>query len=243
MENEYIRSIGNLSLDSNITNGPGTIIAKDFCKQLVIETCKQAGSYIRATEDIPFAYHERQLGSILLPAMSRFTDAFLAESPVKRKWSKLPKRKLDDSHGWVDYWCLYRNTSFLLEFKHSYINAHTGKLRQQTLKDWKRAIDQLYVIRNAAKEESYYSRGAFLIALQILTIYQGGQNIIKVDGKKITDIQPDLKIQMKNEGVSRVPNISVLWQLHSDLIIEQEYINDKEIYPGVLFLFYVSKLY
>ncbi|NLL89798.1 MAG: hypothetical protein GX226_01635 [Dehalococcoidales bacterium] len=243
MEKQHIRSIGNLYFDNNLINGPGAIIAKDFCRQLTIETCKQAGSYIRAINDNPFAYRERQLVSLLAPAMSRFTDAFLTESPVKRNWSKLPKRFLDDSHGWVDYWCLYRNISFLLELKHGYINAGSGKLREKTLIDWDIAVDQLDVIREAAKDEAYYNRGALLIALQILPIYKGGQSIVQVDDEKLTELHPACINQMKSRSNRNCPNYSVLWQLHPDLVIEQEYTNSKEIYPGVLFLFYISELF
>lgn len=75
-------------------------------------------------------FKERQLHSILAPALSKFTGAFLIESPVNRNWSSISNEDYDDSHGWVDYWCYYRDIVFLIELKHGFISSKTGRVKK-----------------------------------------------------------------------------------------------------------------
>jgi len=107
---EVIKAVGEINYISHLLDGQGTRIANDFLSQLVREFSKQCSLYIRATNEVPFVFRERQLHSILAPAISKITDSFLMEAPVLREWSSISSKQYDDSHGWVDYWCKYRNT-------------------------------------------------------------------------------------------------------------------------------------
>ena len=238
--NEKLRAIGDIRYESSLVDGSGIRIAREFMTKLVRAFSKQASSYIRATYEAPFVFKERQLHSILAPALSSFTDAFLMESPVNRKWSAISSEERDDSHGWVDYWCYYRGIVFLIELKHGFISSKTGHVRKTVKKDWKKAIDQLDVIEKEAKSQSEWTNGAFRIALDILPLYE---TVNSERAKTAVNNDKMLAIYSKIlKEFEPLPNWSAMWILHKDLIGPYSYPNSIEYYPSVLFISRLSEI-
>ena len=231
---ETIRNVGNINYISNLTDGEGTRISNDFLTRLIREFTKQASLYMRATDEAPFVFKERQLNSILAPALSKITDAFLMEAQVQREWSSISSEEYNDSHGWVDYWCNYRNTVFLIELKHNFISGKTGLLTKEIKENWNIALKQLDVIEKESKVRSESCRGVFRVALHILPLYE---TVNHGDSKTIGEIERILNIQkLAMSGLDRNSNWSAMWMIHDDLTGPYEYVNTKEYYPGVLFL-------
>ena len=122
---ETVRTVGNIYYLSNLKNEQGQRIANDFLTRLTNGFGKRTAKYTRMTREVPFVYRERQLHSIIAPTLDDFTDAFLMELPTRRSWSVTADERISDSHGWIDYWCSYRNISFLVELKHGFISSES----------------------------------------------------------------------------------------------------------------------
>jgi hypothetical protein len=91
--------IGKVNYMSQLEDGISKRITNDFLTRIVEEFAKQTSRYMDAIEDIPFVYRERQLNSILATALSRITDIFLMELPLKREWTSVSREDYNDSHG------------------------------------------------------------------------------------------------------------------------------------------------
>jgi hypothetical protein len=126
-------------------------ISKDFLQQFLEYFATVSSEYITTTNDVSFTYKERQLHSIIAPALYLFADAFLNEYPLKRNWAKFKSQEWKDSHGWVDYWASYRKTDFFIEVKHSYLSFKSGQLKSASKHSWKTAHKQLSAIKNVIK--------------------------------------------------------------------------------------------
>lgn len=237
---EKIRLIGDIHYESNLQDGPGIRIVRDFMMRLIRGFSKQASSYIRVTDEVPFIFKERQLHSSLAPALAEFCDAFLMESPVNRNWSSISYDERNDSHGWVDYWCYFRKIAFLIEIKHGFISCKSEQIRSSVKEDWKIALRQLDAIEKEAKFQSEWTNGAFRIALNVLPLYETA-NIKEPNTvgnfDKLLSIQRDSIKQFEQQ-----PNWSAMWILHKNLAGPYKYPNTVEYYPGVLFISHISEI-
>lgn len=237
---ENIRLAGDMYYDSQLKDSPGTRIANDFLTLLTKGFAKQSAKHINAINEVPFVYRERQLHSVLAPALSTFTDAFMMESPVDRGWSTTSDPNMNDSHGWVDYWCYYRKLSFLVELKHGFISRRAGQLRNDVKKEWQKAHLQLDAIEEEAKRQSTWTNGTLRLALHVLPIFETcNKNVVKT----LNDIDNLFSIQQcaMNE-LDRKPNWSAIWKLHEKLAGPHDFTNTTEYYPGVLFVAHVSEI-
>ena len=240
-EVERINKVGKLHVISTLADGEGIRKVRDFLSLLVTGFAKQVSVYMNETWEAPFVFRERQLHTFLAPTLSKFTDVFLMEAPVHRKWSSISSQDYNDSHGWVDYWCFYRNLVFLIELKHGFLSGRTGTPNKNVKNYWVEAVQQLDVIQDYADIQSQDSGGAFRIALQVLPIYETvNDSMPKIIGNtdKLLEIQKNCMEAFKPE-----PNWSMLWQLHESITGPFEYANTKEFYPGIVFLSRVSEIH
>lgn len=189
---------------------------------------------MQATGEAPFVFKERQLNSILAPALSNKADAFLMEAPVQREWSRIHNQEYNDSHGWVDYWSIYRGYVFLIEIKHNFISYKTGQITNNIKENWRIALEQLDAIEEEAKIRSKECNGVIRVVLHILPIYEtvnADEHLDKSEYVRMLDIH-----KLSLSELERSPNWSAIWKLHDDLVGPYEYIDTKEVYPGILFL-------
>jgi len=240
LNNFKMRTIGDMYVESRIPDGPGVRITNDFLSRLVKGFAKRTSQYMYAIEGVPFVQRERQLHSLLIPALSEITAMFMIEFPTKRNWSSVSPREYNDSHGWIDYWCRYRDITFFIELKHGYISSRTGLVNGSLQDSWQEAIKQLNVIENGVDSEKEVSSGVFRIALEIVPIYE---TVNKGKPKTLGDMDNLFKIQ--NDCFKELeppPNWSALWKLHNNLAGPHQFLNKKECYPGILFLARVSEI-
>ena len=240
---ENIRAHGYMNIISEIGAGKGKIIAKDFFEGFMEEFIKQAGRFINAVSEGSFMYGESQLNTIIAPALSKITPAFLMESPVTRKWSSIRNEDWEDSTGHVDYWCNYRDIDFLIEIKHSWDAYNSDEVTKETQNKWESVLTQVSLIKDDAKELSKYSNGVFLLPLLIVPIFETVPEDNEPDSienfNELLDIQDEYRDKLKPK-----PNWHALWILNENLTesCKFEYENKTEYYPGVLFFSKLSKL-
>lgn len=239
-----IKDVGKIKIESDIKDGEGKRITNDFLRKLLKEFAKQSTRYMKSVSDTPFAYGERQLHSILAPAISKITPTFLMEQPIEREWSKLNKLDFFDSQGLLDYWCRYRDVDFFIEIKHGYDAYSTNTIKKSTKSDWAYMNkEQLQLIKKEAKAYSKNSKGVILLALHIITIYEtcklgqapkSQENIVELSW-----IKDNYYSQLKpkpNWGGLWIPKNSLVENCNDESEINETY------YPGVVFISKVSNI-
>ncbi len=233
------RGLGKFYVESYLQDGEGIRILKNFLLGSIIEIANESKRFINQVGQSPFAYSERQLHTVIAPAISRTSDCFIMESPVDRKWSQIDGQVAEDSRGWVDYWCCYKQFNYYIELKKRYVSYSSKTLTQQVKEEWQVACNQLDVIQEDIKEQEKIAKRVFRIAIEVLTIY--GQS---KDKEKLTyNLEGLLEVQkntMAQLSEIKPPNWSCLWVLHDHLVEKYTYGDTMESYPAILFLAHIE---
>lgn len=121
---ETVRRVGYLLEKDALKDGVGIRKSRDFLQKVTKAFADISINYFDKTNELPFIYRERQINSVLLPAIAKVADAVFMEHPIKRRI------KGESSHGWLDYWVLYGSTVFLIELKHAWCSVTSNGMCQ-----------------------------------------------------------------------------------------------------------------
>jgi hypothetical protein len=186
----------------------------------------------------PYIYTERRLDSVVLPALSYICDGVvLTELPVERKIS--PE---DDSvhHGRVDYWCIYKGYTFVIEMKgtRAIFKGNIVNTREHSVKGrWRKMIEQLINVeedcRNTLIENT---KGIIRLGLHFITSVAD----IEPDWDDIAEYRETIDERMErmrrdiakrfNYKLDYTPNFAAAWLIPDDMISS----NPDATYPGVM---------
>lgn len=149
-------------------------VGKSFMIDLLMGMAKLSVKYSQhQIIDFPYLYSERQLSSIILPTLSRLCNgAVLAELPARRCCC-LKYHEKEDSFGRIDYWCIYKDYSIIIEVKHSFDAFLTEVTRERpVVKRWEyMTIDQLQSIKSEVKQYEEQTKGVIRLGLQFVVSY------------------------------------------------------------------------
>ena len=223
--------------------GEGVNIAYSFIKEVFCRVCMQSLLFSNSKYDIieyPFLFRERQLDSVVLPVISSLCKGLvIAEYPIVRD-SSIKGFEKDNSKGRIDYWCIYKDYSLVIEMKHSYDAFRTDKTNDERLiKRWETmTISQLQDVRKGVKYFNEKTKGVIRIGLHFITPYSNRDN----DMNDVNFFESSQKEILKRltRDVSRykpkmtTPNFLASWVLPNDKkYFEVPY---KGTYPGLLLL-------
>lgn len=185
--------------------------------------------------DYPFCYRERQLDSILLPELSTMCKGYVfAEYPVTRK------SRNEDSKGRIDYWCIYKGYSFVIEVKHSYDNFTSGKTKDETLRRWK--LMNKYQLRSIKKdiEKNFTEKtnGVIPLALHFVTSEFGGEPTDERRSEYIKQERDMLRRLHEDLAKIEEPDFMSLWEIDKEMYKKSQY--NGYSFPGLIL---VSKFY
>ncbi len=183
------------SFITDLLNGMGKLSIKYHKHQLI---------------DFPYIYGERQLDSIILPTLSKICDgAVLAELPTKRNCF-LKSYEIEDSSGRIDYWCIYKNYSIILEVKHSFDVFLTNKTREKkVVEKWEyMTIDQLQSIKDDIKQQcEENTKGIIRLGLHFITSYSDKQPSITIINK-YSKLLPTILEKIKSDVCRCKPTLT-----------------------------------
>ena len=102
-----IRNCGELGIEFNDIRGDGARVTREFLRKLIQHIVAKSTRYYDETGRVGvpehvFAYRERQLHSVVCPAIADITACFLVENPLNRK----PAGEAE-YRGSADYWIYY----------------------------------------------------------------------------------------------------------------------------------------
>jgi len=231
MKWKRLNKIGNILIQDNLDDGLGIRNTREYLAKTFREFARTVASYYDVTEDIPFAYREKQTSPILFLSFAKNSDAIFAEFPVRRNLNG------EESHGWVDYWIVYGKTIILVETKHSWQSMKRDTIRQDSQNKWREVISQ---VNNIVPTADLVWKGQNLvrIGLQSIPLFIGSDSI---HGRKL-DIPSKNDVKNIFDEVYRSllpkPNWGALWVLHNNLCKPTELKKDKrkrsECYPAVM---------
>lgn len=201
--------------------------ARTFLREITDTFIRSCANYFDEVEELPFIYRERQIQSILLPAIAKVADAAFVEQPINRK-SKQGSQK-----GRIDYWVLYQKYVFLIELKHSWMSVASKRIRGDTNQAWSEVLHQLKSIsKSEADSLCLYSKKIAKIGMMIVPCFQSAK-----DKNKLTPYDKSSAISVFEiliKSLRPTPNWSCVWTLHERLQTVHEYAGSRnEIYPFV----------
>ena len=214
-------------------------IGKSFILDLLNGMCKLSIKYFKHNFiDLPYIYGERQLDSIILPTLSNICNgAVLAELPIKRNCF-LKNHEIENSSGRIDYWCIYKDYSIVLEIKHSFDAYNTNKTREKkVIKKWEyMTIDQLQSIQKDIKlrcEEE--TNGIIRLGLHFITSYSDKQpDEIEISNYKkslpniIERLQKDVS---KKKPKLTTPDYMACWVIPKKMVL-----SGQQAFPGLILM-------
>ena len=243
---QTLRNIGKVeSCSRDVKNGSGSLLAVQLLDELIASFADYSSLYINATGEAPFTYRERQLSSLLSPALASVATAFLAELPIGREKVSLQKgkSKINKRTGWVDFWAEYKGYEFFIELKHSYDSIRTQHLRKEAVSKWHEMTEvQLPNLEKEAIQMSANRKGIFTLALHVISIYH-----YRKKGGIDTMYYPQKLIDTRDRIFDEIntSNWCAVWSLHDNLVEDSKYEDDThlESYPGVVFLAKIKKIH
>jgi len=235
---ESINGCGELGIEFDDIRGRGAKVTRDFLRELLRHIVVRSTQYYDETVDAGqqehvFTYRERQLHSVVCPAIADITTFFLIESPLIRK----PAGEAE-YRGSVDYWIYYMNYSFLMELKHTYFAfARADNPRKSITKKFARALEQLGNVRKKECRSLTFGKGLRKIALEVVVFYRGS----KEESRLTIDLESEdfralFKKLVRNTELEYRSNLRALWVLDERLVEPVEYANSFAIYPAVAFI-------
>ncbi|SFV90363.1 hypothetical protein MNB_SV-4-118 [hydrothermal vent metagenome] len=214
---------GKIVTKHNIPNSKGVGDIKEFLVAFTKAFAKESRNFFNYFEDLVYAYREKQLHSVTVPAIYKITNNIFTEIPFYRD----KKENL----GWIDYGVYYGNTLLLIELKHSYYGLNANRFRDSSIKEWETSLNQIKSLKNTDYLKNRPKDNIVKIALNIVTVYTTSQNF---DVDNLKEIRKKI---LKQTGEKNIFIAS--WKIHQDMMIECEYEKSREYYPAV---FVVAKV-
>ena len=196
---------------------------------------------------MPHYYSERRLDSIVLPAISKICDGVvLTELQVERR-DKKTGELIGNGHGRADYWCIFRDYSFIVEMKGSRDRYDCETVRQNSIVNrWGKMINQLETSVLDCKESTEKTKGIIRIGLHFVSSFaktEPTNETIESYRTGVDEYMSAFLDRIHNEYKSAVyePSYAATWII-PDKIVKCQYGIEDETYPGVMLLAKVFKV-
>ena len=227
------------SLDKNEDS---YIIAKELIENVFFEISKLSTKYCNEIfYDLPYTYSERRIDSVLLPALSKLCNSMvLVELPVLRYCSNKHFNK-EESNGRIDYWCIYKGYSFVIELKLSFDCFTTSNTRiSKVAARWIKMHEQLESVKNEIKEYEENTNGVIRIGLHIITSYADrppSKQLISHFKESIPETFERLLRDVSKQHPSLSPDMIICWKIPQKIILKDDF----QTFPGMWIMAKVYK--
>lgn len=216
------------------------IIGKELVENLFYEMARLCKKYDNDVfYDLPYTYSERRLDSVLLPALSKLCDSrVLVELPVTRRSASVDS--LDEERsGRIDYWCIYREYSFVIEIKHSFDCFTTSKTREdKVISRWDEMNTQLNSVKQVIREYEEDTKGVIRLGIHFITSYsdkEPNNQLIAQFNNSILDSFKRFNRDLAKKDRSCKPDLLICWKIPHRIVKIGE-----QTFPG---LWAIAKIY
>lgn len=215
-------------------------VAKELVECLFYDMAKLCTRYSNGiVHDLPYTYKERSLDSVLLPALSKLCDGMvLTELPVTRQCNNR-RFQIAPYTGRIDYWCIYKGYSFVIELKHSYDCFTTPTTSENKVTDlWITMNEQLQSVEKDIKEYVESTKGVIRLGLHIITSYSDktpNNSLINQFKNNIPKTIERFQRDLSKRYPSLRPDLLICWKIPARIVMKEQ-----PTFPG---LWAVAKIY
>lgn len=207
-------------------DGPGSVKIREMLERHIDGFARHSRRHHSQMGELPFTYQERQLPTVLYPALLHAADGASLEQPVERR-----SRKNGDpgGHGWLDYWVEEGDYAVLLESKHGWLNCGTGKVRRRLLQKWSAGVGQVETLAargvgHMMADENTVVWGA---VHAVVVHYFGGSTPRDCDLKKTWLLHKELAQRLGETSYRRgYATWDAVWRLPPSLV--EQWADDEE---------------
>lgn len=185
-------------------------LIKEFARLSMLCYLPKYDSYV-----MPFGYSERQLDSVVLPALSIICKGrVLAELPVMRKERKTGEL-IGSGQGRTDYWCIYDDYSFFIEMKGAQISSRSNPTTdtKKIVNPWKEMIEQLDAERDECQASVEKTKGCIRIGLYFIALTDSRERADSDDKNKEKLDKLYDALCLKPESKIHIPSYASTWIL------------------------------
>lgn len=182
----------------------------------------------------PFLFRERQLDTLIMPVLASLSKGLaFAEYPITRN-SRKKGMEIEDSQGRIDYWCIYKDYSFVIEVKHSYDNFATSSTNdERLLQRWRTMnIVQLDNIKDVIKQFEEKTKGVIRLGLHFVTSRSSTKEPENARETFISQEREMLNRLYKDLKTITPPDFMSVWELNNKMV----YYEDNRAFPGLIIL-------
>ena len=210
-------------------------VAYELTKNLFIGMAKHSLAFNSSKYEIyepPFVFRERQLDTLIMPVLSTLCKGLaFAEYPMTRN-SKKKGLEIEDSQGRIDYWCIYKDYSVVIEVKHSYDNFETSCTNnERLLQRWRTMnIVQLENVKDDIKHYEEKTKGVIRLGLHFVTSQSSTNPSDDIREIYISQERDMLERLYKDLKTVASPDFMSVWELDKDMV----YYDNDRAYPGLI---------
>lgn len=186
--------------------------------------------------DMPYLYSERRLDSVIMPALSKICNGLVHDEVSAERHNNSRKAARKKSQGRYDYWCIYKDYSFVIEVKQSF----DGYIRNKTVKKatnelWKEMIIQLKTVKDDMKYYIEKTKKIIRLGIMFVTSYtdkppckekllQFNERIPKICSLYFEGLGTHVQIPQ--------PDMMMLWQIPDKIALKKHHIY-RGTFPGL----------
>jgi len=234
--NKDLQNFFDTEISDTLKDGQGTNNVKKFFHQVIKNFAEESYIFYKVWEEFPFVYRERQVNSVLIPAIHKYTKTIWLEQPFKKKAA---------GQRFLDIVTTDKDNIYLIELKHSF-NSRTENIRKATDEEWKKAIEQIADVNKQTLGSYYHYKdfNVFKIALMIMPMYIPSKELDRLDNLTIKKYHNQIVESFDNTSWTEeaYANLFGTIRIQNPLDFEHKWPYGSEIYPFVSFIARVERL-
>lgn len=215
---------------------PGMDEFKVFFKKFIDNFMKESLNFYKIWDEFPFSYREKQVISVIIPAIHECTNNVFLEQPFKKESGE--QRFLDIVTADKN------NNIYLIELKHAW-NGKKDDIDNRVNYEWETAIEQISDLNHNNLSNLFYfdNTNIFRIALLVLPTYLKNATSDKIMDLTSEEYANSLFKQYQNDYDEEYQaNLIATWKLENPEKFIHEYKDEKQIFPFVSFICRVEKI-
>lgn len=207
---------------------------KNFFNRFIKNFRQESLNFYDIWGEFPFINSEKQVNSVVIPAIHKYTENIFLEQPFKKNTNE--QRFLDIVTS--DF-----NNIYLIELKHAWHNKKYD-VNSKANQEWEKAIKQISDLNYENLNNIFYiNNNMFKIAMLVLPTYLRNDTSNDIIQMSAEDYANQLFEQYQNDyDEPYQANLIATWKLENPINYTHEYKNAKEIYPFVSFICKIEKI-
>lgn len=211
-----------------LEDGQGVRVLRQFFHNLLKNFDEESFSFYNYWGMFPFTHREKQLASVLAPAIYRHTN---------NVWFEQPFKDYAKNQRFLDIAVADNKNIYLIELKHSW-NSKTKTTNKKSSIEWETAIEQIGDInRKTIYRHFNQDFNIFKIALMIMPTYLESEEEHDILNQTAKEYTANLHEEYESYTTQKHrANLTGVIKLKNPKKYVHEYSNGNQIYPFISFI-------